>query len=371
MTPGGGDALSHQAGEGGRLLAVEIALQAVADGLVEQDARPPRPQHHRHLAGRRRNGLEIDQRLAQGLVGGRAPGPRLQVALVGDPRADPVTAGLQALALADDDRDVEPHQGPDIGDADPVGAQHLHRLPLAGERDRHLAHPFVLGPDVGVHVGEQLHLALEIHQVEGVVVDIEALVGAAGGRGEGAPVPGLYGLHRVAGAPDGVLAELGSVRVAGGFAGDGAQPEALGGIEAGALQPAVVEDQAFGLAVFQEQLPVVGAVQGLRDDGLDAPLVKAGAGEEQLVGGGKVAHGGVLLQRATPAGISGRRGLAKTSWPVMPPNIGPRGRNSGEIDDDGSAPGPPFSLDLGRAARYFTCHVVIWPTGLRPRKTTR
>ena len=35
--------------------------------------------------------------------------------------------------------------------------------------------------------------------------------------------------------------------VAGGLAGDGAQPEALGGVEARRLQPAIVEDQALGV----------------------------------------------------------------------------------------------------------------------------
>ena len=33
-------------------LAVEVGFQAVADGFVQQDAGPARPQHHFHLAGR-------------------------------------------------------------------------------------------------------------------------------------------------------------------------------------------------------------------------------------------------------------------------------------------------------------------------------
>ena len=68
----GGDLLAHQAGEGRGLLAVEIAFQPVADGFVQHDARPAAGQHDVERAGRRRDGLEIDQRLAQRLVGRHA-----------------------------------------------------------------------------------------------------------------------------------------------------------------------------------------------------------------------------------------------------------------------------------------------------------
>ena len=37
-------------GEGRGLLAVEIALEPVADRLVEEDARPARPEHDRHAS---------------------------------------------------------------------------------------------------------------------------------------------------------------------------------------------------------------------------------------------------------------------------------------------------------------------------------
>ena len=70
---GRGDALAHQAGEGALLLAVEVALEAVADRLVEQDAGPARAEHHVEGAGRRRDGGEIDQRLAERLVDGELP----------------------------------------------------------------------------------------------------------------------------------------------------------------------------------------------------------------------------------------------------------------------------------------------------------
>ena len=69
----GGNLLTHQAGEGRRLLAVEVALQSVADRLVQHHARPAGRQHDVECTGRRGYGLQIDQRLAQSLLCGVLP----------------------------------------------------------------------------------------------------------------------------------------------------------------------------------------------------------------------------------------------------------------------------------------------------------
>ena len=89
-----------------------------------------------------------------------------------------------------------------------------------------------------------------------------------------------------------------------------AQAEALGGVEAGALQLAVVPAEGLRLVVFQEQLAVVGTLEGVADDALEARAVETGAGEEQLIGPGDIGHGG------TPAAKGCR----------LPLNIGGRGR---------------------------------------------
>ena len=59
--------------------------------------------------------------------------------------------------------------------------------------------------------------------------------------------------------------------IARGLARDRAQPEALRGVEGGRLQPAVVEGEAFALAVFQEQLAVIGALQRVVDEACTRP----------------------------------------------------------------------------------------------------
>jgi len=46
----------------------------------------------------------------------------------------------------------------------------------------------------------------------------------------------------------------------------GAQPEALRGIVGRLLEPAVIEHQSFRLAIFEEQLAVIGTVEAARDN---------------------------------------------------------------------------------------------------------
>ena len=71
----GGDLLADAPGEGRHALAVEVALEAVTDRLVQQDAGPARPEHDGHRAGRRVDRAQLDDRLARGL--GREAGPAL------------------------------------------------------------------------------------------------------------------------------------------------------------------------------------------------------------------------------------------------------------------------------------------------------
>ncbi len=125
----GSHLLAHQAGEGRRLLAVEVALQPMADCLVQHHARPAGGQHDVERAGGRGDRLEIDQRLPQRLVGGVLP------AVLGDELAETlapahaVGAGLLAVAFADDDRNVHAHQRPDVAHHLAVGAQDFDMLP--------------------------------------------------------------------------------------------------------------------------------------------------------------------------------------------------------------------------------------------------
>src|SRR6516165_5975956 len=63
-----------------------------------------------------------------------------------------------------------------------------------------------------------------------------------------------------------------------------AQAKSLAGIVGRLLQPAIVEHQRFGLAVFEEQLAVVGPSQPARDFMAHGIAVEIGAVEERGVG---------------------------------------------------------------------------------------
>jgi hypothetical protein len=64
-----------------------------------------------------------------------------------------------------------------------------------------------------------------------------------------------------------------------------AQAEPLRGIVGGLLQSAIVEAKRLGLAIFQEQLAVVGALKPPRDLASDGIAVEIGAVEKGGCGG--------------------------------------------------------------------------------------
>ena len=73
--------------------------------------------------------------------------------------------------------------------------------------------------------------------------------------------------------------------IAGDLARHGAQAEALAGGIAGSAQPAIVENQAFGMGALDENLAIIGAVCGLAQDGKRRLAVELGIeGAEGLLG---------------------------------------------------------------------------------------
>ena len=127
------DALAHQAGEGRGLLAVEVAFETVADRLVQHHARPAGAEHDVHLAGRRRHGLEIDQRLAHRLVDRVLPFGLVEERVEAFAPAIAVAADLLAVAVAHHHRDVDAHQRTHVAISVAVGAQDFDHLPRRAE----------------------------------------------------------------------------------------------------------------------------------------------------------------------------------------------------------------------------------------------
>jgi hypothetical protein len=273
----GRDLLAHQAGKGGRLLAVEIAFQPVADGLVQHDARPAGAEHDVHFACRCGDRFKIDQRLAQRLVDRGLPAVGSDETLIALAAADAGAAALLPVAIAGHDRHVQPHQRPDVTISFAVGAQDFNHLPGGGDAGGYLPHARILGARIGVHGFQQFHFRLEWLGRERIVVAIELAVGAAGRVGIGAGVAAFHRAHGFGGARQRAFRQVGGVRIADRFAFDGAQAEALRRVVGRLLESAVVEGQHLRLLVFQEQFAVVGAFQATSDQLPNLALVEPGA----------------------------------------------------------------------------------------------
>ena len=135
----GRDALADAAGERARPLAVEIAFEAVADRLVQQDAGPAVPQHHGHRAGRRGARVQIEQRLADRL---RRIGleHRIGEIAVVEAAAAARVALLSPSAVLHDHRQRHPHEGAHVGRDHAVASRNEHRFVFARDRGHHLRH---------------------------------------------------------------------------------------------------------------------------------------------------------------------------------------------------------------------------------------
>ena len=273
----GRDPLSHQAGEGRGLLAVEVAFEAVTDRLVQHDAGPAGPEHHVHLAGRRRHRLEIDQRLAHGIVGGALPGVRLEETRKALAPAIAVAAGFLAIAVADDDRNVDTHQRTHVAIAFAIAAQDFDHLPGRAERDRNLPDARVLRPGIGVDGLQQPHLGFEGRRSERIVIAVEADIGSAGRLGVAARIAALDRAHRVGRARQRRFGDVGGMGIAHRLVLDRAQPETLVGVVGRLLEPAIVEHQHLGLGVFEIELAVVGAFKPADEVAAGILAVEAGA----------------------------------------------------------------------------------------------
>ena len=98
----------------------------------------------------------------------------------------PAEPELAPAVLLDDDRDVEPHHRPRLGEPRALGAQDLDLLHRGGEARGDLHHARVEPAHVGVDLAQHLDLHRELGVVERVAVGVEPLVGRPRRRGEGA-----------------------------------------------------------------------------------------------------------------------------------------------------------------------------------------
>ena len=148
----------------------------MTDSFVQQNAGPAGAEHHIHLAGRGRNRVEVHQRLSIGFVDLGLPCVGFDIGCITRAAASAVAAGFHAIAVGADDRYINPDQRTDIAPTVAIGADNLHRLPLAGNRRRELHHPRIERAGIGVHVFQKFDLLRKFELTERVRVRIQRRV---------------------------------------------------------------------------------------------------------------------------------------------------------------------------------------------------
>src|SRR5690606_5887765 len=190
--------LAHPPAVGRAALAVEVALQAMADGFVQQHSRPARAHHHRHAAGGCGDGIEVDDSLAYRLAGvGHGPFLGLEEAVVGTP-ATTEAAAFAAPVVLDDDTHVQTHQRTDIPGPGAVTGCDQYGVVHTAEADGDLRDARIEAAGVGVQALQKTHLVGLGHAVQRVVRGVQrrvvatlpgldcALLAAAGDRARSA-----------------------------------------------------------------------------------------------------------------------------------------------------------------------------------------
>ena len=266
VTPWRGDPLAEQAGEGRGLLAVEVALEAVADRLVQQDAGPARrraPRSSRRRALATESSLTSAWRSASSTM--PLPARRLEQAVVAEAAAGAGGGALHARAVADHDADVEPDQRADVAAAHTVRAHDLDLLPGAAQRRAHLPDPRILAAGIGVDLLEQCDLVGLVAAADRVGLAVAAPIGAARRQRQRAAVPGLDRADRRrsrGAAPPRSAPGCGRSRSPRRRPRAGRSPWLVS--NAAPLSRPSSKAEALGLAILEEQLAVVDRRAALR-----------------------------------------------------------------------------------------------------------
>ena len=168
----GRHALADASGKRGRTLAVEIAFQAMADRLVQQDAGPARSQHDGHGAGGRGARFQVHQGRVDGICRILFQHGITEIVIAVTPAATS-RARFAAAILLRDHGQRDAHQRADVGRQHAVAAQHQHHVVLAGQARHHLHDSGVFRPRHLFHALEQLHLGRRVQRSERVVGQVQ------------------------------------------------------------------------------------------------------------------------------------------------------------------------------------------------------
>ncbi len=169
---GRGHALANLAGKGTAALAVEIAFKTMADGFMQQYARPAGAKQHGHFASGRGDRTQVGQRLRQCFINGMFPFMIFKQFVVQIAPAKTISAGFAAVAILRDDGDIQSHQGPHVRGDKAVGAHDFDDAPAARKADADLRNAWVTGAGGGVDLLAQRNLLREWHEFKRIAVCI-------------------------------------------------------------------------------------------------------------------------------------------------------------------------------------------------------
>src|SRR2546425_139126 len=256
-----GDLLAHPSRERRGSLAVEVALEAVADRLVEQDARPARPEHDGHRAGGSVHGAELEDGLARRLPREPAPALVLEEEVERDAPAAAVGADLALAALLGDRGHVESRQRPDVADRPARGRRDQRHDLLARERYDHLRDAWIGGPCRAVHLSQKVELPREVGRERRLGERVEIVRPAArrngndprGGRAVGDRARLARRLLQI------LERDVVGMRVAGARSGQRPDPRPLADVAGGLFHRSFLELELFVHTVLEVDIGIVGA----------------------------------------------------------------------------------------------------------------
>ncbi len=147
------------------------------DCLMQQDARPARPEHDGHAAGRRRSCIEIDERAAHGFVHQLLPAIVVREARESVTSTAARVALLAPVAVLHDHRYVHADQRPHIRSECAVARHHEHDFVRGRQAGHHLLDTRIDATRLDVHALEQLHFLHVAQTFERILWQIKLVAG--------------------------------------------------------------------------------------------------------------------------------------------------------------------------------------------------
>ena len=177
----------------------------------------------------------------------------------------PAAAGAALFATAvlfDDHCDIQPRHRADVGQPQAFGAQDFHLLQPRRYGRRDLHHAAVHGAGIGVNLFQNIDLGGKACIRHRVCIRVKPGIGALGRSCQHPAAIPHREAGRFRGPAQGLFADFGGMGIASHLALDGAQAKAFGGVIAGCLDAAIVQNDGLRAFAFKVKFAILGPGQG-------------------------------------------------------------------------------------------------------------